>query len=176
MVLTSTHNLCFWAEIRKIMYIPVNPSLLYQNYIGMFLWWGLKYIKKLIKTAELLLTSQLFKHSRFCIFPILLWFKSTSWNWENKVIIIIHTWMIQWLISAAPYLPIMNSCLFKYMYTENFTSKKNENFQTKNSDFFYISAQNIYCGYSLEPPRWGGSNDYPQSIFWAEIRKIMIPL
>ena len=25
-VLTSTHNLCFWAEIRKIMYIPVNPS------------------------------------------------------------------------------------------------------------------------------------------------------
>ena len=24
-VLTSTHNLCFWAEIRKIMYTPVNP-------------------------------------------------------------------------------------------------------------------------------------------------------
>ena len=23
---TSTHNLCFWAEIRKIMHIPVNPS------------------------------------------------------------------------------------------------------------------------------------------------------
>ena len=26
-VLTSTHNLCFWAEKRKIMYTPVNPSL-----------------------------------------------------------------------------------------------------------------------------------------------------
>ena len=25
-VLTSTHNLCFWAEIRKIMYTPVNPT------------------------------------------------------------------------------------------------------------------------------------------------------
>ena len=25
-VLTSTHNLCFLAEIRKIMYTPVNPS------------------------------------------------------------------------------------------------------------------------------------------------------
>ena len=25
-VLMSTHNLCFWAEIRKIMYTPVNPS------------------------------------------------------------------------------------------------------------------------------------------------------
>ena len=23
--LTSTHNVCFWAEIRKIMHIPVNP-------------------------------------------------------------------------------------------------------------------------------------------------------
>ena len=25
-VLTSTRNLCFWAEIRKIIYIPVNSS------------------------------------------------------------------------------------------------------------------------------------------------------
>ena len=25
-VLTSTQNLCFWAEIRKIIYTPVNPS------------------------------------------------------------------------------------------------------------------------------------------------------
>ena len=30
----------------------------------------------------------------------------------------------------------------------------------------------IDCGYSLEPPRRGGSNEYPQSIFWAEIWKI----
>ena len=36
---------------------------------------------------------------------------------------------------------------------------------------FLISAQNIDCGYSLEPPRWGGSNEYPQSMFWAEIWK-----
>ena len=33
---------------------------------------------------------------------------------------------------------------------------------------FLISAQNIDCGYSLEPPRRGGSNEYPQSMFWAE--------
>ena len=50
---------------------------------------------------------------------------------------------------------------------------------------FLISAQNTDCGYSSEPPRrggsneyhnlcfWrGGSNEYPQSVFWAEIRKI----
>ena len=47
---------------------------------------------------------------------------------------------------------------------------KNENFQTKNSDIFHIAAQNIDCGYSLEPPRRGGSNEYPQSMFLAEIR------
>ena len=37
---------------------------------------------------------------------------------------------------------------------------------------FLISAQNIDCGYSLEPPRRGGSNEYPQSIVLAEIWKI----
>ena len=30
---------------------------------------------------------------------------------------------------------------------------------------FLISAQNIDCGYSLKPPRRGGSNEYPQSMF-----------
>ena len=42
---------------------------------------------------------------------------------------------------------------------------KNENFQIKIQFFFLISAQNIDCGYSLEPPRLGGSNEYPQSMF-----------
>ena len=30
---------------------------------------------------------------------------------------------------------------------------------------FLISAQNIDCGYSLEPPTRGGSNEYPQCLF-----------
>ena len=42
---------------------------------------------------------------------------------------------------------------------------KIENFQIKNSDIFHISAQNIECGCSLEPPRRDGSNEYPQSMF-----------
>ena len=40
---------------------------------------------------------------------------------------------------------------------------------------FLISAQNMDCGYSLERPRLarqGGSNEYPQSMFWAQIWKI----
>ena len=35
-------------------------------------------------------------------------------------------------------------------YIENFTTK-NENFQMKNFGSFNISAQNIDCGYLLEP-------------------------
>ena len=64
----------------------------------------------------------------------------------------------------------MKTGLFKY--TENFTTKKWD-FQIKISDIFHSSAQNIDDGYSLEPPRRGGSNEYPHSMFWAEIRKIM---
>ena len=37
---------------------------------------------------------------------------------------------------------------------------------------FLILLNNIDCGHTLEPPRWGGSNEYPQSMFWAEIWKI----
>ena len=45
-------------------------------------------------------------------------------------------------------------------------------FSDKISYIFHISAQNIVCGYSLEPPRLGGSNENPQSTFFlAEIRK-----
>ena len=36
---------------------------------------------------------------------------------------------------------------------------------------FHISAQNIDCGYSLEPPRRGGSNEYPQSMFPSRNKK-----
>ena len=49
--------------------------------------------------------------------------------------------------------------------------QKNENFQLKNSDIFLISAQNIDCRYSLEPPRRGGSNEYPQSMFLSRNKK-----
>ena len=57
--------------------------------------------------------------------------------------------------------------LRKHAYSNilKFSPPKNENFQIKNSDIFHISAQNIDCGYSLEPPRGGGSNEYPQSMF-----------
>ena len=54
--------------------------------------------------------------------------------------------------------PIQIYCKFHHQ-------TKSENFQIKILIFFQISAQNIDCGYSLEPPHRGGSNEYPQSMF-----------
>ena len=56
----------------------------------------------------------------------------------------------------------------------------------KNSGSFHISAQNIDCGYSLEPPlrggsneynnlsMRGGSNEYPQYMFLSRNKKINV--
>ena len=66
-------------------------------------------------------------------------------------------------------LSITKTNLFKY--TEKFYYQKLKIFSDKNSDIFHISAQNIDCGYSLEPPRWGGSNEYPQSMFLNRNKK-----
>ena len=51
--------------------------------------------------------------------------------------------------------------------TEIFIGVKNENFQQKFFDIFLIFAQNIDCGYT----RRGGSNEYPQSMFWSKNKK-----
>ena len=37
--------------------------------------------------------------------------------------------------------------------------------------FFLFLFQNIDCGYSLEPPQRGGSNVYPQSIWFEQKKK-----
>ena len=56
-------------------------------------------------------------------------------------------------------------------YKEIFKVVKNENFPLKIFDIFLIFAQNIDCGYTLEPPCRGGSNEYPQSMFWSKNKK-----
>ena len=63
---------------------------------------------------------------------------------------------------------ITKTRLFKYI--ENFTTKKGK-FSDKKSDIFHMSSQNIDCGYPLEPPRRGGSNEYPQSMFLRRNKK-----
>ena len=91
---------------------------------------------------------------------------------------------LHWMVPAKIYIPLYNmrhigysylpfpitkTSLFKY--TENFTIKKWKKKSDKNSYIFQISAQNIDCGYSLEPPRRGGSNEYPQPMFLSRNKK-----
>ena len=67
----------------------------------------------------------------------------------------------------------LNFLLRKHAYSNilKILPPKNENSQIKKSDIFHASAQNIDCGYSLEPPRCGGSNEYPQSMFLSRKKK-----
>ena len=44
-------------------------------------------------------------------------------------------------------------------------------FHFQKPENFHISAQNMDCGYSLEPPRRRGSNEYPQSMFLSRNKK-----
>ena len=57
------------------------------------------------------------------------------------------------------------------IYWKFHNKKKNWKLSDKEPASFLISAQNIDCGYSLEPPRRGGSNGYPQSMFLIRNKK-----
>ena len=82
-------------------------------------------------------------------------------------------------LDSVPYLPFIFRRLLltlrKHAYSNilKILQPKKENIQIKNSDIFHFSSKNIHFGYSLEPPRRGGSNEYPQSMLFSKIRKIM---
>ena len=52
-----------------------------------------------------------------------------------------------------------------------FYNQKKEKKSDKKYWYFSYFCQNIDCGYSLEPPRRGGSNEYPQSMFLSRNKK-----
>ena len=52
-----------------------------------------------------------------------------------------------------------------------FHLQKTENFQIKTLILFIFLLKNIDCGYSLEPPRRGGSDQYPPSMFLSRNKK-----
>ena len=79
------------------------------------------------------------------------------------------TFVIRWLSSNI--LNITKTCLY------NFDPLKPHFYIVKLGFagvyiIFLSLHKNIDCGYLLEPPRRGGSYEYPQSMFWAEIWKI----
>ena len=82
-----------------------------------------------------------------------------------------NDWCIIWLISQTPLTLSRNipRCNFDPLKSHFYIVKLEFTGYTL---FFLILLKNIDCVYSLEPPRRGGSNEYPQSMFWAEIWKI----
>ena len=74
---------------------------------------------------------------------------------------------------SAKYSFCVEITLRKHAYSNIYkiSPPRTEYFQIKNPDIFHISAQNIDCGYPLEPPQQGGSNEYPQSMFLSRNKK-----
>ena len=56
-------------------------------------------------------------------------------------------------------------------YTEFFSAVKVGKFYWETFDVFNIFAQNSVCGYTLEPPRRGGSNEYPRYMYVLDQNK-----
>ena len=52
-------------------------------------------------------------------------------------------------------------------------SKSGVNENSVSGKYFYLIFlhKNICCGYSLEVPHWGTSNEYPQHMFWCRNKK-----
>ena len=132
------------------MYTPVNPNFTVQkwglrgskSYRYVFVMFGIRFVmicslphQKIVSAdhANAVLLLQLF----ICVSVITTVPLHLAFVYSSS------------LLLSLPVLRI-TKCLFKY--TENFIPKT-ENFQIKTCDIFHISAQNIDCGYSLEPPR-----------------------
>ena len=75
---------------------------------------------------------------------------------------------LKWQVSSI--FPITKVCLYNFdPHNTNFLYSKTG--VHRGIHYFSYFAKIIDCGYSLEPPLRGGSNEYPQSILWAEIWK-----
>ena len=77
-------------------------------------------------------------------------------------------WLLQGIDKLTIHLPLRKQA---YPNILKILPPKKWKYSDKNSDIFHISAQNIDCGYLLELPRQGGSNEYPQSMFLSRNKK-----
>ena len=63
----------------------------------------------------------------------------------------------------------MKTCPCNIIIIQDFFSEENiENFIGKKLIFLIFFSRNIHCGYTLEPPRRGGSTECPQCMFWIK--------
>ena len=80
-----------------------------------------------------------------------------------------RAWYLIWLFPKKK-IPLT---LWKQAYSNilNILTIKEWKFSDKNLNISHTSGQNIDCGYSLEPPWRGSSNEYPQSMFLGRNKK-----
>ena len=88
-------------------------------------------------------------------------------SWKKTTVMNITLMAFQWFLYQ---LTITKTCLCNIKII--FSASNIESFIEKN-DIFNNFAQNIYCGYTLEPPQRGGPNEYPQYryMFWIKNKK-----
>ena len=163
-----------WADTHVNLIVPWEPS----HFVG-FVMRGFKYGKKPFKSAGRLDYLQTYwrigsvTRASGCVREVVgsipgrvipktlkshkLLFRLRSALWKRNWLVRCQYNVTGWNFTSS----ITKTRLFKYISPP----KKLKIFRYKNSDIFHISAQNIDCGYSLEPPRRGGSNEYPQSMF-----------
>ena len=92
-----------------------------------------------------------------------------------------HLWLVCCLLCfACSSFGVISRPLRKHTYLYNFDPLQPHFYIVKLGFtgvyiIFLISAQKINCGYSLEPPHRGGSNEYPQSyVLSRNIKNIRI--
>ena len=76
--------------------------------------------------------------------------------------------MHPWLYKKCPVKILITLRKQAYSNIQKILLQKKWKVADKNFDIY---AQNIDCWYSLEPPRRGGSNEYPQSMFFSRNKK-----
>ena len=100
-----------------------------------------------------------------------------SWKWHLISSLFSESWKAYTMTSKENETLLNTTSLQKHAYTniQKVSPPKTYFFffsdKKKLCYIFYISAQNIDCGYSLEPPRRGGSNEYPQCMSLSRNKK-----
>ena len=146
----STYNLCFWAEIRKIIYTPVNPSftiwkwgLRGQHYIGMFSWCQ-QFGWKKVPYLELCITILVLKFKRISF---------TAWMWLKTAVEVADS-VDPDEMTHSVLSDLRLNCLFKLVCPILRVNMVN-----------CFSVKNICHRHSLEMPHWGTYNEFLQHIF-----------
>lgn len=80
----------------------------------------------------------------------------------------------KWIWMRYEYLTIYHYDYSPMQHIANLNGFENDNFQLKILNYFLVLLWNIDWRYFLEPPLWGSSNIYPQSMFWAKNEKNII--